>query len=142
MAEALAKHKATQLGVEKDFVFASAGTSTEELGNPPHHGTVRELERRGIDVRRHLAGKRARQLKSTEYDEWDYVLTMDQRNLRNLRPPFSTDVAGKVRPIMAYLGDVSREVADPWYTGDFATTYQDLDTALDAFFVDVTREGD
>lgn len=111
-----------------DFEIASAATSTEEIGNPVYPPARRMLERHGIDCR----GKTARQMTLRDYEYYDYIVLMDRNNLRNLRwilPPaiYERECAGggKVSLLMDWTGN-SRDVADPWYTGDFEATWNDV----------------
>ena len=110
-------------GRENEFEIDSAATSREEIGNPPHRGTVHKLREVGIPVVPH----RARQIRAEEFEQWDVIAYMDSENLRGLRRIFGADVLeaamrdGKVVPLLA-----DRDVADPWYTGDFDATYRDI----------------
>lgn len=104
-----------------EFVIDSAATSREEIGNPPHHGTVRKLRQVGVPVLEH----RARQVARDEYNDWDLIIYMDANNERNLMRLLAGDPERKCRKLMSYAGS-SRDVADPWYTGDFNATYRDV----------------
>lgn len=104
-----------------EFVIDSAATSREELGNPPHYGTVRKLRQVGVPVLEH----RARQVARDEYNDWDLIIYMDANNERNLMRLLDGDPEHKCRKLMSYAGS-SRDVADPWYTGDFNATYRDV----------------
>lgn len=104
-----------------EFVIDSAATSREEIGNPPHHGTVRKLRQVGVPVLEH----RARQVARDEYNDWDLIIYMDASNERSLMRLLAGDPERKCRKLMSYAGS-SRDVADPWYTGDFNATYRDV----------------
>lgn len=111
-----------------DFEIASAATSTEEIGNPVYPPARRMLERHGIDCR----GKTARQMTLRDYEYYDYIVLMDRNNLRNLRWILPAEIYerecagdGKVSLLMDWTGN-SRDVADPWYTGDFEATWNDV----------------
>ena len=104
-------------GVETD----SAATSREELGNPPHYGTVAKLREVGIPVGRH----RARQVTRAEYADWDHIIYMDEENAWGLRRILHGDPDGRVSRLLDWT-DSPRDVADPWYTGDFDATYADV----------------
>lgn len=112
-----------------EFFAESAATSAEEIGNPVHPGTKRILNRLGIDC----SGKRARRLKKSDYAEYDYVIAMDEQNVRDVLALFGGDPLGKVRLLASFAGKES-DVADPWYTGDFEATYRDITEGLDGFF--------
>ena len=109
-------------GLEDEFYIESAATSTEELGNPVHYGTRSILKRHGIPC----DGKYARQMTRSDYAEFDMLIAMDQRNLRNMERFTGGDPAGKVSLLLDYAGRSGEEVADPWYTGDFQATWDDV----------------
>ena len=100
---------------------ASAATSTEEIGNPVHYGTASILRRLGID----FSAKRARQMTRSDAEEYDLLVGMDSANLRNMHRICGGDFAGKLHLLMDYT-DHPHDVADPWYTGDFEATWQDV----------------
>lgn len=104
-----------------EFVIDSAATSREEIGNPPHHGTIRKLRQIGVPVLEH----HSRQVARDEYNGWDLIIYMDANNERNLIRLLDGDPERKCRKLMSYAGS-SRDVADPWYTGDFNATYRDV----------------
>ena len=99
----------------------SCATSTEEIGRDIHPGTRRMLRAQGVP----FAPRAARQLRRTDYDAYDYLIAMDEANVRNILRIIDGDPQGKVRKLMAFAGS-ARDVADPWYTGDFETTYADV----------------
>lgn len=121
MAEFVMKDLVEKAGLTAQFEIASAATSTEEIGNPVYPPARRKLAEHGISC----AGKTARQLRKKDYDHYDYLIGMDQYNLRNIRRICGEDTLGKVSLLMEYAG-VRRDVADPWYTDDFETTWQDV----------------
>lgn len=108
-------------GRADEFVIDSAATSREELGNPPHRGTVRKLREVGVPVLSH----RARQVARSEYNDWDLIVYMDAENERGLMRIFGGDPERKCRRLLSFAG-IDRDVADPWYTGDFDATYRDV----------------
>ncbi len=105
----------------RDFFIDSAATSREEIGNPPHPGTVGKLRQQGIPVIPH----RARQITPADYREFDYILAMDSQNVRNLHRLLGGDPAGKIYKLLSFAG-LDRDIADPWYTGNFDETYADV----------------
>ena len=121
MAEFIMKDLVARAGLADRFEIASAATSTEELGNPVYPPARRMLAEHGLGCE----GKTARQMTRADYQHYDYLIAMDRMNLRNMRPFVSDDPEGKVSLLMSYAGR-QHEVADPWYTGDFETTWQDL----------------
>ena len=134
MAEYLFRDLAARRGYGDRFSVESRATSTEELGNPVHPGTRRVLDRLGIDCR----GKTARQITRTECDEADLIVIMDEKNRRGLLP-FLGENGGKVRKLLAYAGE-DRDVADPWYTGDFEATFRDVDKGCRALLRTLTEK--
>ena len=126
MAEFLFKDMLRKKGLEDAFLVESRATSTEETGNPPHRGTVRKLAEFGIIP----SGKTAIQLKKSDYDKYDLIIGMDDANIRNILRITGGDKHSKVRRMMSFAGS-DRSVADPWYTGDFDTTYNDISEGLD-----------
>lgn len=121
MAEFVMKDLVEKAGLAEQFEIASAATSTEEIGNPVYPPARRKLAEHGISC----AGKTARQLRKKDYDHYDYLIGMDQYNLRNMRRICGEDTEGKMSLLMEHVG-VRRDVADPWYTDDFETTWQDV----------------
>ena len=108
-------------GLESQFHIESAATSTEEIGNPVYPPARRKLAEHGIDC----AGKTARQLRNSDYEKYDLLIGMDRANLRNMYRICGGDFAGKMHLLMDYT-DHPGDVADPWYTDDFETTWQDV----------------
>ena len=122
MAEFVLKDMVARRGLADEFEIESAATSTEEIGNPVHPGTVGELRRHDIGG---FEKKRARQLRRTDYDAFDLIIGMDEANMRNMGRMLGGDPAGKLHKMLEFAGS-TRDVADPWYTGDFDTTYVDV----------------
>ena len=137
MAEFVLKDLVQKAGVEDQFFIASAATSTEEIGNPVHPGTVRRLAREGIST----AGKYAVQLKRSDYPKYDFFLGMDDWNLRNMRRMLGGDPEGKVHLLLDYTQRPGEEIADPWYTGNFEVTYADILEGCRGFLDYCRREG-
>ena len=121
MAEFVMKDLVKKAGLEDEFYIESAATSTEELGNPVHYGTRSILNRHGISC----DGKYARQMTRSDYNKFDLLIAMDEWNLRNMERFTGGDPDGKVSLLMDYT-DHPGEVADPWYTGDFQATWDDV----------------
>ena len=137
MAEFVLKDLVKKAGLEDQFSIASAATSTEEIGNPVHPGTVRRLAREGIST----AGKYAVQLKRSDYPKYDFFLGMDDWNLRNMRRMLGGDPEGKVHLLLDYTQRPGEEIADPWYTGNFEVTYADILEGCRGFLDYCRREG-
>ena len=121
MAEFVMKDLVKKAGLESQFHIESAATSTEEIGNPVYPLARRKLAEHGIDC----AGKTARQLRNSDYDNFDLLIGMDRANLRNMHCICGGDFAGKLHLLMDYT-DHPGDVADPWYTDDFETTWRDV----------------
>ena len=121
MAEFVMKDLVRKAGLESQFQIASAATSTEEIGSPVYPPARRKLAEHGINC----SGKTARQLTRADYDRYDLLIGMDNANLRNMRRICGGDSDGKIRLLLEFTGR-SGEVADPWYTGDFETTWRDV----------------
>ena len=128
MAEFILKALVKAKGLQNQFFIESAAVSSEEIGNPIYPPARRCLEQHGVA---YDPGKRARRVTSADYDRFDVIICMDSSNLRWLSRIIPDDKAGKVQLMMSYAG-IRRDVADPWYTGDFETTFQDLLTACEA----------
>ena len=120
MAEFVMKDLVKKAGLEGQFHIESAATSTEEIGSPVYPPARRKLAEHGIDC----TGKTARQLQNSDYDQYDLLIGMDRTNLRNMHRICGVDFAGKLHLLMDYT-DRPGDVADPWYTGDFETTWRD-----------------
>ena len=122
MAEFVMKDLVKKAGLTSQFQIASAATSREEIGNPVYPPARRKLAEHGISC----AGKTARQLTRADYDAYDLLIGMDQANLRNMRRICGGDPEGKIHLLLEYADRSGQEVADPWYTGDFEATWQDV----------------
>ena len=121
MAEYVMKDLVKKAGLEDSFVIASAATSTEEIGNPVYPPARRKLQEHGISC----AGHAARQLRREDYKSFDLLIGMDRANLRNMLRICGGDPEGKISLLMDHTSRKG-EVADPWYTGDFEATWQDV----------------
>ena len=120
MAEFVMKDLVKKEGREKEFLIESAATSTEEIGNPVHRGTRQKLAQFNISV----SGKIARQMTKKDYEEFDYIIAMDSFNTRNIAR-IVEDKDGKVSKLLNFAGEKG-DIADPWYTGNFDETYDDI----------------
>ena len=121
MAESVMTYLVKQHHLESMFYINSAATSREEIGNPPHYGTVNKLRRVGIPVVPH----RAVQMTKADYEQYDYLIGMDTANIRNMNRIAGGDPEGKIYKLLTFINS-GRDVADPWYTGDFDATYEDV----------------
>ena len=122
MAEFVFRDMVEKAGRSGEFVIASAATSTEEIGNGVYPPVRKILNQNGIDC----SQKRARQLKKPEYDEWDYIIGMDEWNMRNISRIFGNgDPERKCCKLMSFAGS-DEDVEDPWYTGLFDEVYEQI----------------
>ena len=121
IAEFVMKQLIMDAGMEDQFYIESAATSTEEIGNPVYPPARRKLAEHGISC----AGKTARQITRQDYQKFDYLIGMDDANLRNMKRFYNNDPEGKISLLMDYTNRPG-SVADPWYTGDFEATWIDV----------------
>lgn len=121
MAEFIFRDMVKKRGLENEFSCASAATSTEEWGNPVHPGTRRKLAELGI----RCDGKKARPIEKKDYKEYDLLIGMESRNVQNMKRILGGDPEGKILRLLDY-SDRPRDIADPWYTGNFDITCNDI----------------
>ena len=125
MAEFILKDLTYRAGISDQFQISSAATSTEEIwngvGNPVYPPARAELAKHGISCE----GKRAVQLARTDYVKYDYLIGMDSANIRNMYRMLGGDPEGKIFKLLSFCGK-DEDISDPWYTGDFSTTYADI----------------
>ena len=119
MAEFIMKYLVKQSG--KDFIIASAATTTEELGNDIYPNARAELKKHGIPFEH----RQARQIKARDYNDWDFIIAMDRENLNDILYVVGNDPDKKVRLLMSFTGQ-EKSVSDPWYTRDFFRAYNDI----------------
>ena len=122
MAEFVMKDLVKKAGLEGRFHIASAATSREELGNPVYPPARRKLAEHGINC----AGKTARQLTQEDYDQYDLLIGMDHANLRNMSRILGGDPEEKLHLLLDFADRSGADIPDPWYTGDFESTYRDV----------------
>lgn len=125
MAEFIMRDMLKKRGIT-EVETASAATSTEELGNGVHYGTVGVLSRLGIDC----SAKRARRITKADYDEYDLLVGMDSENIRNMTRYWG-DKAHKIHRLLDFSERRGEDISDPWYTGDFERTYRDIKEGCD-----------
>ena len=127
MAEFVMKDLVRRAGRESEFEIASAATSTEELGNPVYPPSRRKMAEHGISCE----GKTARQMTKADYAYYDYLIGMDKLNIYNMLRICDGDPQGKIMRLLDLTG-AGRNVEDPWYTGDFEATWQDINAGCKA----------
>lgn len=122
MAEFVMKDLVRKAHRENEFYIDSAATSTEEIGNGVHYGTRAKLEQVGVPVGSH----HARQVTKQDYKDFDLILLMDQYNRRNIKRILPNDPEGKIQMLLDYTDRADKNIAAPWYTGNFDETYKDV----------------
>lgn len=121
MAEFVLKELVRRKGLEKDFYIVSRATSFEEVGNDVHYGTVDKLNEVGIPVEH----RKAKRIEKADYDKYDYIIGMEDRNIYNIIKIIGEDTKNKVCRLLDFSSN-PRDIADPWYTGNFTKTYDDI----------------
>ena len=138
MAENIMRHLCQEAGVEDYFEIASAAVSTEEIGNDIYPPAKRVLTAHGIPFSR----RAARQITKADFDTYDYIICADRSNIRIMEYRFGDAVLNEshaqVSMMMEWVGE-KRDVSDPWYTGDFETAYQDIETSCRAILKALTK---
>lgn len=133
MAEFVMKELVRQAGRETEILVDSKACRTDEIGSDTHPGTKTALTAHNIPFTK----RKARQIQRADYDTYDYLVAMDDENMRDLMRLTGNDPQGKCHLLLSYAGE-SREVADPWYTGNFEVTYQDVDKGCRALLQQLT----
>lgn len=121
MAEYVFKDMVKKKGLESQFHISSAATSYEEIGNDMHYGTKDKLDEVGIPYKKH----KARRIEKQDYEKYDYIIGMEESNLRNIQRIVGNDKDNKIYKLLDFSKN-PRDIADPWYTGNFTVTYQDI----------------
>lgn len=121
MAEMVMKHLVKQAGREKDFFIESAACRTDEIGNGMHYGTVNKLRQMNVPFTDH----RARLITAADYSDYNLIIAMDEENMYDLNRKLGQDTDNKYHKLLEYAGK-TRDVADPWYTGNFDATWNDV----------------
>ena len=136
MAESVFSAYIRRDSLEGKVCCSSAATRRDEIGNPPHRGTVRKLQEVGIPLVPH----RARLLTRADGDRYDFIIGMDEENRRDMLSILGEGKRDKISLLLDYTGR-PRAIADPWYTGNFDETYADIVEGLEAFLRYLGREG-
>lgn len=130
MAQFVFQDMVNKQGLQDLFYIDSAATSREEIGNPPHYGTVDKLRQVSVPVLKHYAV----QLTKKDYEKYDYLIGMDSWNIRNMMKILKEDPDCKVSKLLDFTGE-SGDIADPWYTGNFDRTYEDVKRGCEALLL-------
>ena len=128
MAHYVFRHMTEQRGISDKFIIDSAATSNEEIGNGVHRGTRNKLSEEGI----YCGGHKARRLVRDDYERYDYLIGMDRENMYYMKQICGGDPEGKMYALLSFAG-LDRDIADPWYTGNFDATFSDVCMGLEAF---------
>lgn len=121
MAEFIMKDKVKKLELDDNFFITSRATSYEEVGNSMHYGTKSVLNKNNISFTNH----RAKRLEETDYDLYDYFICMDESNVKNVLSIFNVDPQNKISKLL------SKDIEDPWYTGNFVKVFNDINSGID-----------
>ena len=121
MAKFVFKDLLKKKGLESKYFVDSAGTSNEETGNDMHYGTKDKLDEKGVAYTKH----KARQMKKEDYEKYDYIIAMETSNIKGIMRIIGEDKKNKVHRLLDYTNN-PRDIADPWYTGNFEITYNDI----------------
>ena len=146
MSEFILKDMVEKRGIQDQFEIASAATSTEEIwngrGNPIYPPAQAELRKHkiGNTAYTNFSGKRARQVTREDYGYYDYILCAETTNIRNTVRITGEDTEHKIKRLLDYSKD-PRNIADPWYTGDFGVTYADICEGCESFLSWLEQEG-
>ncbi len=128
MAEFVLREMVKREDLQDDFFISSAATSSEEIGNGVHYGTIKKLREVGIPITNRVARKMTKQ----DYEKYDYIIGMEESNIRNIKRIIGEDKDGKVYKLLDFSNN-PRDIADPWYTGNFDETYNDILEGCKAF---------
>ena len=128
MAEYVFKDMIDKKNLNAEFYIDSAATSNEEIGNTIHYGTRKKLEEMNIKFDNH----RARKITEDDYKKFDYIIGMEERNVKDIIRICGEDTEKKVFKLLDFSSN-PRDIADPWYTGDFNITFKDIVEGLNGF---------
>lgn len=121
MAEFVFKDMIQKMGIDNEFYVESAATSSEEVGNSVHYGTIDKLKKEGIKI----YDRKSKQIKKSDYDKFDYIIGMEKRNIDGILRIVGSDEENKIYRLLDFSNN-PRDIADPWYTGNFNVTYDDI----------------
>ncbi len=136
MAEFVMRHLIREAGLADRVSVTSRALHTDEIGSDTHHGTRAELDTHAVPYEKHSAALMTR----ADYDAYDIIIAMDTENMHDLARLTGGDPKGKVHRLLSYIGE-SRDVADPWYTGNFDETYRDVDAGCRALLAELKNYG-
>ena len=128
MAEFIFKDMINKKGLSKDFIIKSAATSFEEIGNDIHYGAKDKLIQKNIPFTK----RKATRITLEDYKRYDFIIGMEESNIRNIQRIVGEDVDKKISKLLDYSNN-PRDIADPWYTGNFEVTYNDIVEGCNGF---------
>jgi len=128
MAEYVFKDMVEKREIKNKFLIESAATSSEEVGNGMHYGTKNKLDSVGIKYDEH----RARKITPSDYEKYDFILGMEESNIKNIKRIMGQDIDKKIYRLLDFSNN-PRDIADPWYTGNFNITYNDICEGCESF---------
>ena len=128
MAEFIFKDMINKNGLSKDFIIKSAATSFEEIGNDIHYGAKDKLIQKHIPFTK----RKATRITPEDYKKYDYIIGMEESNIKNIKRIIGEDVDNKISKLLDYSNN-PRDIADPWYTGNFEITYNDIVEGCNGF---------
>ena len=134
MAEFVLKDLVRKRGLDSEFYIESSATSFEEVGNDVHYGTVRKLTSLGILVEH----RSARRITKEDYSKFDYIIGMEERNIQNIIRIVGDDKESKICKLLDFTKN-PRDISDPYYTGNFDRTYDDILEGCEAFLETILR---
>ena len=135
MAEYIFKDIVAKNKKEKNFYISSAATSTEEIGNGMHYGTKEKLIEHNVPFQKHIAKK----LTKEDYNKYDYIIGMENSNIVRIKAIVGEDTENKIYKLLDFTND-KKDIADPWYTGNFAKTYEEVLKGCQALYNYLTKE--
>ena len=135
MAEFMFKDLVKKEGLNEYFYIASCATSSEEIGNDMHYGAKEILDYYNIPYTR----RKARRITNNDFEEYDYILVMDDNNIRNLKYSFNDKQLKKVKKLLSYTNN-NRDIKDPWWTGEFDETYEDIFMGINGLLKYIRKE--
>ena len=136
MAKFMFEDSVNKLGMKDNFYIDSAATSFEEVGNEMYYGAKYKLEEIGVPYRKH----EARRITPEDYEKFDYIIGMEENNIKNIKKIVGEDKDNKIHCLLDF-SKRPRDIADPWYTGNFTNTYNDLVEGLEAFLDYLMKKG-
>lgn len=135
MAEFVFKDISEKRGLEDKFYIESAATSNEEVGNGVHYGTINKLKSEGVKI----YDRKAKQIKKSDYKKFDYIIAMESKNIKDILRIVGEDKENKIYRLLDFSNN-PRDIADPWYTGNFTVTYNDIVEGCNAFIDKMSKK--